>query len=453
MPDRLLTEPNDERIAAAADLHLGGAPPSVRLAQERDVDRIKYSSAFARLAGITQVTAPEGGHTFHNRLTHSLKVAQVARRNGERLKRMLAAGAFDGAAARLVESLSVDSAEAAGLGHDLGHPPFGHVAEQELQNCSRPHGADFEGNAQSFRILTRLATRAGGPGLNLTRQTLAGALKYPWLREPETPPRNVKWGAYDGDRAAFDFAREYLPAGEPTLEAELMDWADDLTFAIHDVDDFYRAGLLPLDRMIDPRGAEAAVFRRLLEDAREAQPHLWPFGLEPDDIVAAVDDVLSLYGPVTPYEHTRARRGEMRIFASELIGRYLEAFALSHDHATGRAKLAIDDEAARQVTALKMLTVCYVIRRPQLAVVQRGQRQIVRDLYEWYFTATGRRETYRLLPAEAREELPSDPAEENAYARARIVVDLIAGLREEAAYQLHARMSGRQSAVMDVTAV
>lgn len=99
-----------------------------------------------------------------------------------------------------------------------------------------------------------------------------------------------------------------------------------------------------------------------------------------------------------------------------------------------------------------MLTVCYVIRRPQLAVVQRGQRQIIRDLYGWYFDATGRPDTYRLLPAEAREELPAAPDDASAVARSRVVVDLLSGLREDAAYELHARMSGRRSSVMDVVA-
>lgn len=452
MSERLLSLAGADRLTAMGELHLGGAPPSSRSPQERDVDRVKYSSAFARLAGITQVTAPEGGHVFHNRLIHSLKVSQVARRSAERLEKLRRDGHLTGAAAAIVEQMDIDSAEAAGLAHDLGHPPFGHIAEDELQGCSRPHGADFEGNAQSFRIITRLATRDGTPGLHLTRQTLGATLKYPWLREPENPKRNSKWGAYDSDRDAFAFARDHLGHDERTIEAELMDWADDLTFAIHDADDFYRAGLLPLDRLVDPRGAEARVFVGLLGEAKEAAPQLWPAKHEPHDLVAAVEEVLGLYGPVTPYEHTRARRGEMRIFASELIGRYLEAFSLSHDDTTGKARLAIDDEAARQVTALKMLTVCYVIRRPQLAVVQRGQRQIIRDLYAWYFEATQRRDTYRLLPAEAREELPIAPDETNQYARSRVVVDLLSGLREDAAYELHARMSGRRSSVMDVMA-
>lgn len=452
MAEKLLALPSAERLRGLDDLHLGGAAPASRSPQQRDVDRVKYSSAFARLAGITQVTAPEGGHLFHNRLIHSLKVSQVARRSAERLVKLRRDGHLTGTAATLVEHLDIDSSEAAGLAHDLGHPPFGHIAEDELQLCARPHGGDFEGNAQSFRIVTRLATRNGTPGLNLTRQTLAATLKYPWLREPENPRRMSKWGAYDSDREAFGFAREHLDQGSRTIEAELMDWADDLTFAIHDADDFYRAGLLPLDRLVDPRGAETRVFAALLQEAKEAAPQLWPSTYEPADLVAAVEEVLGLYGPVTPYEHTRARRGEMRIFASELIGRYLEAFSLADDPASGKAKLAIDDEASRQVAALKMLTVCYVIRRPQLAVVQRGQRKIMRELYVWYFEATGRRETYRLLPAEAREELPDAPDDDNAYARSRVVVDLLSGLREDAAYELHARMSGRQSSVMDAVA-
>ena len=127
---------------------------------QRDRDRILYSSAFQRLGGVTQVSESEPGHTFHTRLTHSLKVAQIARRCAE-ARRDVAEGHITGAAATLIEhTLDPDAAEAAALGHDLGHPPFGHVAEETLKTCS---AASFEGNAQNFRIVTRLAIREPCP--------------------------------------------------------------------------------------------------------------------------------------------------------------------------------------------------------------------------------------------------------------------------------------------------
>lgn len=150
-------------------------PPAWRSEGQRDRDRILYTAAFRRLAGVTQVTAEEEGRFFHNRLTHSLKVSQVARRLAERLifecgKDFANEHGFD-----------EDIVEAAALGHDLGHPPFGHTAEvvlNELANQAECGG--FEGNAQSFRVVTKLAPRDYAyEGLNLTRGTLNGLLKIP----------------------------------------------------------------------------------------------------------------------------------------------------------------------------------------------------------------------------------------------------------------------------------
>ncbi|BAZ45400.1 dGTP triphosphohydrolase [Chondrocystis sp. NIES-4102] len=144
--------------------------------------RILYSSAFRRLAHITQVVTPQEGHVFHNRLTHSLKVAQVARRLAERLAQ------DQPEVAAALGGIDPDVVEATALSHDLGHS-----AEEELDACAKKAGlADgFEGNAQSFRILTRLAIhRLDYYGLNLTKATLNAVLKYPWLRLA-TPARSA----------------------------------------------------------------------------------------------------------------------------------------------------------------------------------------------------------------------------------------------------------------------
>ena len=136
--------------------------PENRTEAERDHDRVLYTSAFQRLAGITQITSPESGLTMHNRLTHTLKVAQVARRLARRV----------GLTAERQEV-----AAAAALAHDLGHPPFGHLAEAALNRRAQSWGG-FEGNAQSFRIVTFLALRSEDyRGLNLTRRTLNAILR------------------------------------------------------------------------------------------------------------------------------------------------------------------------------------------------------------------------------------------------------------------------------------
>jgi dGTPase len=244
-------------------------PPKWRTEYQRDRDRILYSSAFRRLTAITQVTAAESGLGVHNRITHSLKVAQVARRLAERLKSPRADPRYDNI--ERVADLDVDAVEACALAHDLGHPPFGHVAEDRLNDLMKNHGG-FEGNAQSFRIITRLATGPGGEnryrGLNLTRATLNGVLKYPWERSGGGFHAK-KFGAYSSDHDAIDWVRRGWPKGchpdtartreQRSLEAELMDWADDVTYAVHDLEDFHRSGLIPF-AVLAGSGAEQKRF-------------------------------------------------------------------------------------------------------------------------------------------------------------------------------------------------
>jgi dGTPase len=436
-----------------------------RDATKRDRDRILYSSAFQRLANVTQVTAPEAGHVFHNRLTHSLKVAQVGRRNAERLHDLAAGGEITGEARRLALALDPDSVEASCLAHDLGHPPFGHIAEAALNDVAREEVGDvfdaFEGNAQSLRIVARLSVRDELQGLNLTRRTLNAMLKYPWAYSPnEQEKAHRKWGYYggedDGDKDAFDFARETAwsraPEESRCLEAEIMDWADDLTYAVHDVDDFFRAGLIPLDRL-GQAGPEVETLLRLLDETNEADP-LALGGLSADDLVRCLEAPLSLYGPESSYVHTASMRAQMRHFGSELITRYLDGFRLIDDPATGLPGLEIDPSARQEVEALKLLVRVYVIRRPGLAVVQHGQERVVRCLFQRYFEASKRGTSgdRRLFPVAARERLKDCDGSERA--RARIVIDLIAGLTEESAIALHQGLEGGWPATraLDATA-
>jgi len=133
--------------------HLEQKRQDYRTPAQVDRDRVLYSSAFARLAEVTQVVSADRGYVFHNRLTHSLKVAQLARRISEKMH------ISQKEVADALHAPDPDVAEAAALAHDLGHPPFGHIAEKELDRLARKEGLSdgFEGNAQSFRIVARLA--------------------------------------------------------------------------------------------------------------------------------------------------------------------------------------------------------------------------------------------------------------------------------------------------------
>jgi dGTPase len=451
-----------ERFAGGTE---SAAAPSwqadFRTPQQRDRDRILYSAAFQRLAYVTQVTAPESGLTFHNRLSHSLKVAQVGRRNAERLRALAKAKVITGAAATLVRSVDPDAVEAACLAHDLGHPPFGHIAEEVLQERAahaQIHDR-FEGNAQSFRIVTRLAQRPSASGLNLTRQTLDGLLKYPWKHWNVDPlnKRHRKWGYYDEDEEVFAWVRRHQPpevrdALPPqSIEAAIMEWADDLTYAVHDVEDFYRAGLVPLERLGEEDGEEMGHFEKLLRRYDQEEPGV--LGAPVDQILAASRQLFpSPKMPTGPYRNTREDRRRVHRMTSDLITDYLSAFRVTDDPKTGEVVLKIDETVRKRVAALKALVRVYVVRRPGLAVVQHGQKRVIGDLFDFYLDASAEEGgDRRLFPPGPRALLDAGP--DTLERRVRIVIDLIAGLTEDSAIQLHQRLVGGAAApTLDATA-
>ena len=175
-----------------------------------------------------------------------MQVAQVGRSLAQRLRKLSPQEVED------VGGFDPDVVKAACLAHDIGHPPFGHIAEEELNDLAGQAFGGFEGNAQSLRVITNLDSKSDRHrGLDLTRATLAALLKYPWQKDGN-PKKPKKWGAYQTEVRDFNFARELnspLPL-QRTIEADLMDWADDVTYAVHDIEDFYRAGLIPMHLLV-----------------------------------------------------------------------------------------------------------------------------------------------------------------------------------------------------------
>jgi dGTPase len=396
-----------------------------------DRDRILYSTAFARLAEVTQVVPSGRGHGFHNRLTHSLKVAQLARRIAEGLKRS------QPEVAESIGGVCEDRAEAAALGHDLGHPPFGHAAETELNRLAKIAGCNdgFEGNAQSFRIATRLATGDavidddGNPddaveGLNLTRGTLKGLLKYPWqnLQNPASPD---KWGAYSDDAELFTWALLDATPFVKSAEAEIMDWADDITFAVHDLFDFYRAGLVPLDRLIQEQSSEAAAFmksalgrsKKLAEDPRRA-------GAAFAELCSR--DLLTI---IEPYQDTFSHKTDIWRATTSLITRFVNSIGLKKPESGNPRVVQIDQHARFQVEILKEITWRYVILRHDLNTEQVGQIKMIRTLFWHFFRASRDESRWRFFPARFREDL-EEKREYGSDTRTRVVVDCVASMTE-----------------------
>lgn len=392
-----------------------GSQPT-RTAFERDRDRLLYSDAFRRLADVTQVVAANEGRFFHNRLTHSLKVAQFGRRLTQRLLNDHPNAA-----------LSADVVETACLAHDLGHPPFGHVSEDELDEQVK-HLAKvedgFEGNAQSFRVVTRLSLRRTGvPGLNLTRASLNAILKYPWSRTP-TKKEGRKWGHYKEDQPSFEFARALGPQGDArSVEAEIMDWSDDVTYAVHDMEDSFRAGMVPLDQLLGGGAARDSFLASLKGKKGQATKFL--------DALKALD-VPEL---LRPFDGSSAQRGTLNWFSAQLINRFILAAKLK-----GEA-LQIPAQERFEVDTLKLVMKHFVFGHPALAAQQHGQRRVVRDLFQTFWSAakSADEQNQKLLPLQFREMLQSAGDDT---ARARLVADLIAGLTERDAISIHQRLTG-----------
>ena len=190
--------------------------PAYRSEFQRDRDRIVHSTAFRRLEYKTQVFVNHEGDLFRTRLTHSLEVAQIARGIARALR------------------LNEDLVEAIALAHDLGHTPFGHAGQDALNACMRDHGG-FEHNLQSLRIVDQLEERyAAFDGLNLCFETREGIVKHCSL---------------DNARTLGELGARFLNSTQPSLEAQICNFADQIAYNNHDVDDGIRSGLISLDQL------------------------------------------------------------------------------------------------------------------------------------------------------------------------------------------------------------
>ena len=384
-----------------------------RSAFERDRARVLHSSALRRLAGKTQVVVP-GEHDFpRTRLTHSLECAQIGREIGAAL----------GADPDLVET--------ACLAHDLGHPPFGHTGESALAEVADACGG-FEGNAQSLRILTRLEAKTLAPdgrsvGLNLTRAALDAACKYPWGREHD----GRKFGVYDDDVAVFSWFRSGAPAERARcLEAQVMDWSDDIAYSVHDVEDAVVAGLMDLGRLNDVEEREALA---QVAAARTGSPA--------DGLREALDRLTSLPYWLPSYDRTHRSLAALKNMTSQLIGRFAQAAekATRAVHGDGPlrrygAELVVPQDVRLECEVLKAAADRYMMTTPQALRRYAAQRELVQELVA---ALCARPQELDALFRPQHDAARSDAA------RLRVVIDQVAGLTDASATSWHARLVTR----------
>lgn len=418
---------------------LGNKPGDSRKAFQIDRDRILYSSAFRRLAQVTQVVSAQEGHVFHNRLTHSLKVAQVARRLAEKLL------AEQPDVAAEIGKIDPDVVEAGALGHDLGHPPFGHTAEEELDRCAKKAGLPdgFEGNAQSFRILTRLAIhRIDYYGLNLTRASLNAVCKYPWMRSlvPQSKQQR-KYSVYDLDKPAFLFIRPDRNHRQ-TIEASIMDFADDITYSVHDLEDFYLAGLIPLELLATDRDE---LDRFIIEWLREVPNNYVAQAVKenPDRFQNFLDATYNLKGQYRPGSFEQ--KAQIKRISSQLIQNYIHSVSLCSEYGD-RGYLQYDRAKEEELKFLQRIVWAYVISNPRLATQRYGQKRIIRTLFEIYLEAI-QASDLSFIPARfVREylEIESRAANDNEvkWEKTRMAVDIVASLSEAEAVLQYRRLTG-----------
>ncbi|GAA1822855.1 deoxyguanosinetriphosphate triphosphohydrolase family protein [Nesterenkonia flava] len=476
-----------------------------------DLERIRFSPYYSRLTAVTQVISQTGaGLAIHNRLTHSLKVAAVARSIAVSLQ------ADTSSAGQTIESLGgchPAVVQAAAAAHDLGHPPFGHLGEQTLDRLARQHlglAEGFEGNAQSFRILTRLDEfDRDGAGLNLTAAVRAAVLKYPWLRQEgqgrdggaETPrglapsPDGAgarKFSVYSLDLPAMQDARGAYPRiaeHQQTVECSVMDIADDIAYSLHDLDDFYRAGLLN-------QAAISAEFRAWQRGRRKlaaldsaelvlggripgyALELLWRRLQRKDSWIASADAFQEAVDRVftevvdgllqSPFDGSRDAERALATFTARWID-HLQTSVVVHASPPPRSgHVSLNQAAWHEVSVLKFLHERFILDRPDLTVYQRGQARLLERLIRGFAAwlddpADARRAPRRLLDlvdlaledylrlARTAPEL-LDTRNESALrhrARGRGIIDYVASLTDAQATSLDQLLAGTSERLWD----
>jgi dGTPase len=355
------------------------AAPQHRGEFQRDRDRVLHSGAFRRLAYKTQVFVNHEGDMYRSRLTHSMEVAQIGR------------------SIALALNLNEALTEAICLAHDLGHTPFGHAGQDALNECMREFGG-FEHNLQSLRVVDELEERyAEFSGLNLTFESREGILKHCSLHNA---------------RQLGELGRRFIERGQPGLEAQIANLADEIAYNNHDVDDGLRAGLLSLADL-----REVPIFARQLQVVEGLYPGLAERRLVHEvvrrmingivvDLIETSKALLDGAAPVD-IEDVRAQSGPLVQMSEAVRSEHLELKGFLRDH----------------------LYRHYRVRR-----MTRKARTVVTDLFGAFM------DDLLLLPDEHRVASQRLEAEIGPAGRARAVADYVAGMTDRYAISEHERI-------------
>jgi dGTPase len=345
----------------------------------RDRDRVIHSRAFRRLEAKTQVFTTRYSDHFRNRLTHTLEVAQIAR---------TVAGALQ---------LNADLAEALALVHDIGHPPFGHAGERKLDELLRPHGDSFDHNLQALRIVEQFEQRyLDFPGINLTFEVREGIVKH----------------SRDYDAAQYPALSEYLLGQRPPIEAQLIDFVDEIAYNTADLDDGFEAKVLDVEMIC----AEVPLFARFYEEVDRSHPQ----GLEKLKFNEAAKRVLD-HLATGLIENTRsvvAASGVQSVEDVRHEPRRLAGFSAS---------------LAGENAALKKFLLTRLYNNPTIVGDRERSVEALGQLFEFY-----------VAHLDAMPKAYAELARQGD--RYRVVCDYVAGMTDHFLLRLHAELLGTSSA-------
>jgi dGTPase len=392
----------------------------------RDRDRIIHSSAFRRLAFKTQVLTSGSNDFARTRLTHTLEVAQI----GRQIARML--------------GISADLVEAACLAHDLGHPPFGHWGESVLNRLAAPIGG-FEGNAQTFRILTRLEPKISrdkqtSVGLNLTRASLDAVIKYPWSAAEKdqfsVDAQNPKFNYYLDDAPIFSWTRTDSPASPndaspppKSMEAQIMDYADDVSYCVHDFEDGYAQGLITYDQLNGPNNS------RFLEQIFSLYPHNFTAA----EFEQAYQRLVDGHFFSLQFDASFETLAELKSITSDLIGRFTRASvhatreAYPNQYSSNccpiryQADLVVPRNTYAEILLLKSINFKLIMENDVIQKNREHQAQIIEGLFEYFQNPD------RIFPWLQFFYQRADNDEQ----RQRVIIDQIASLTDQSAQQIY----------------
>jgi dGTPase len=379
----------------------------LRMPAEIDRSRIIHCAAFRRLQGKTQIFGVANDDFFRTRLTHSLEVAQIAK----------GIALIVGADTELVEAIS--------LAHDIGHPPFGHAGERALNECMNTFGSYFESNAQNLRTLAKLeAKNEQFDGLNLTRATLDGLIKHK-DRDGDGHARR----AYDSESDLVNWVLRDSPTDQMSFEAQIVDWADQVAYSVHDLEDGIHAGMIASARLRDAQ-LRAQIIKDLDSVARATF------------IEQAYRELLNSVHEIEDVPDPRLRAAARKQLTSRLIHRFVTAVksrprAGGNGHAIkGRyaCELVVRRVERGRASVFKAVAQRLIVQDQRIATVEHRSALLVHRLFDELIKPGA----HDLYPDEFRSSFTQAGDDERQ--RANVARDYIAGMTDHYAETLYRRL-------------